>query len=63
MRIVVRSSAHDLHISETEDEDNGEYECMGRNEHGTVYSRSVNVYIRGTYPAVTVYYATIGMLQ
>lgn len=26
------------------------YECMGRNEHGTVYSRSVNVYIRGMSP-------------
>ena len=36
-------------MQDTVVEDSGNYECMGRNEWGTVYSRAVRVYIRGMY--------------
>jgi len=41
--------AHDLRVSATELEDAGEYVCMGKNEHGTVYSSVLKIYVKGTY--------------
>ena len=34
---------------ESETEDHGDYVCMGRNTHGTVYSMVMKVYVKGEF--------------
>lgn len=41
------SFAGQLHIAESEETDQGKYECVAENEVGTQYSYSAQLYVRG----------------
>ena len=41
-------------IQQAREEDQGKYECVARNEHGVVHSKSAHIYVKGQFGFISI---------